>query len=385
MRYLKNFKTYELLEAEISGGELFYPYVYSSDDGHLVYVASADLAPGTIVLSDGTSRKYILPSVYTSTKDELTAAGFEPIGVVVIPNSHTADKKARMMSLKLMDASNPDNGSSEFDFSTSSPGLAFGGYEQNELTGQTFYSTTPNIYQSVTGASSEQVADFSNPAVCIPSDIYLKDEHDGKVDFDVNPFDTKTSWASIEPSFKEQGYIPSPYLNNGAPNPVYRATVDKDGNTIQNLFSDMDGRGNTDAILAFCTGSTDWKTSPTIPTDGSSAGIYPAFMAIWRYHTKGSAQGDWYMPAVGELGYLAARAYEIQLGLTAAGGFQVKNAVEATGGQISEGYLSLSAFGCRSSSLFSASSAFVLDTSYSIIFHEGTNNPGMPVVAFAVA
>ena len=70
----------------------------------------------------------------------------------------------------------------------------------------------------------------------------------------------------------------------------------------------MDGKGNTEKILAVDNGgSTDWKTALTITNTGFTEKIHPAAQCCWRYHTVGTNQGDWYLPAGGELGYLASR------------------------------------------------------------------------------
>lgn len=41
-------------------------------------------------------------------------------------------------------------------------------------------------------------------------------------------------------------------------------------------------------------------------------GYSPAACCCWRYHTKGTNQGDWYLPAAGELGYIVVRYQTIK-------------------------------------------------------------------------
>lgn len=54
------------------------------------------------------------------------------------------------------------------------------------------------------------------------------------------------------------------------------------------------------------TAQLNWKTDDVI--NNSSDGYYaPAACCCWRYHTIGTQQGDWYVPAVGEWGYAAVR------------------------------------------------------------------------------
>lgn len=57
---------------------------------------------------------------------------------------------------------------------------------------------------------------------------------------------------------------------------------------------------------------------PAIPPieNNSSVGYFPAACTCWRFHTKGTNQGDWYLPSEGELGYMMARYQKIQDAIT---------------------------------------------------------------------
>lgn len=46
--------------------------------------------------------------------------------------------------------------------------------------------------------------------------------------------------------------------------------------------------------------------------DSSNSGYFPAACCCWRYHTLGTNQGDWYLPALGELGYCFVTLKKIQ-------------------------------------------------------------------------
>ncbi len=85
--------------------------------------------------------------------------------------------------------------------------------------------------------------------------------------------------------------------------------------------SDTDGKANTETVLTFATGQADWRTDATISfTDGQR--MYPMFECAWRYHTSGTAQGDWYIGAKNELNPLlfdATIGTAINSGLTAIG------------------------------------------------------------------
>lgn len=65
-------------------------------------------------------------------------------------------------------------------------------------------------------------------------------------------------------------------------------------------ITDMNGKANTEIILQYATGQTDWRTASAISWT-NAAGYYPIFECAWRYHTSGTTQGDWYIPACGQV------------------------------------------------------------------------------------
>lgn len=75
-------------------------------------------------------------------------------------------------------------------------------------------------------------------------------------------------------------------------------------------ITDMNGKANTEAVLQYATAQTDWKTASAI-TFTNEAGYYPLFECSWRYHTSGTLQGDWFIPACGQLNYLASNSDEL--------------------------------------------------------------------------
>lgn len=90
---------------------------------------------------------------------------------------------------------------------------------------------------------------------------------------------------------------PSPYLTDGDRNPMYYQKL------LSNCLADFDGRHNTDTILAL-RGEKDYKS--WVPQFNSSSD-YPAASVCDAFHTLGTKEGDWYLPAMGELGYVVAR------------------------------------------------------------------------------
>ena len=75
-------------------------------------------------------------------------------------------------------------------------------------------------------------------------------------------------------------------------------------------ITDMNGKANTEIVLQYATAQTDWKTASAI-TWVNEEGYYPLFECSWRYHTTGTSQGDWYVPACGQLYYLQSNSDEL--------------------------------------------------------------------------
>lgn len=74
-------------------------------------------------------------------------------------------------------------------------------------------------------------------------------------------------------------------------------------------ITDMNGKANTQVVLQYATAQTDWRTASVISWE-NRAGYFPLFECAWRYHTPGTVQGDWYIPACGQL-YLIQKSNDI--------------------------------------------------------------------------
>ena len=86
-------------------------------------------------------------------------------------------------------------------------------------------------------------------------------------------------------------------------------------------IKDMNGKDNTEIVLNYATAQTDWRTASAI-TFTDAEGYYPLFECAWRYHTSGTVQGDWFVPACGQLNYLVSNSDELaklNAGFTAIG------------------------------------------------------------------
>lgn len=244
-----------------------------------------EFVAGDICLYNAEKDKLELVKVDDWSVEKYPTSNYTPIGVVVVPNSHTDDGTARVISLASMDYNNPEVGSTDGHVL-----MVWGGYG-SDISTLSNLTQAPSIGDSPTELTGEQTLkewlDLSNPEM---SSDYYDNEYR-------NPYDTATCYG------RDSRCAPSPYLNDGSKNPIYHST-----DNIGNAYSDMDGKGNTEKILAVDnSSSTDWQTAATITNTGTTETIHPSAQCCWRYHTVGTNQGNWYLPAGGELGYLASR------------------------------------------------------------------------------
>ena len=212
-------------------------------------------AVGEIYCSDGT---YITPTLNWET-GECTAidlGGKTPIGIVVVPGSHTPDGTARIMSLLECDLANP-----------STP------------------TTTHNtIYWGGSGNIGITITGFP------------------RLSGDYGPGYAGTKWSynymitlnsTTGLYYGNSSYqLKSPYLSDG---------VNQDTSSM-NSWEYSHGKSNTSSMINNAHADTNWRTGSITNSKGS--GYYPAACACYRYITPGTNEGDWYFPTAGELVYV---------------------------------------------------------------------------------
>lgn len=187
-----------------------------------------------------------------------------PVGVVVVPSGFAPDGKARIISLLFVDKS---GNSSTFNVYMTWGPIA----TDTSLTNSTMVPTTDNTGSTSTG---------SNGTGYLPSDNFT-----GATSF-------------VDPKAKYNGtsnWIPSPYLGE-APNPEYNKEI----SGYNNALSDFNGLRNTQTLV-------------------SLGANYVAANAAYNYK-DGTSNLQWYLPAMGEFGYLMPRFNEINSVITALGG-----------------------------------------------------------------
>lgn len=208
-------------------------------------------------------------------------SSWTPIGVVVIPPSHDVygTGEGAAMSLKYMDPNNPDMGAGSQTY------VKYGQSEKwLSLPNYTYANTTDNKQDEF---------------ISITTYVYLPSDKFTSIQCTTDPIAYYNS-----DTYK----APSPYISDGSRNPSYYGDF-YDIETY-NAFSDFDGKGNSDFLLSIAVGQMDWKLNQSI-WNYSGEDFSPAACCCWRYHTVGTNQGDWYVPAIGELGYFMPRYNDI--------------------------------------------------------------------------
>lgn len=304
-KYIKKFKKHTDYETFISD-DFIKPNVslcVEENEVHYNPIPSPKDIVGSVAYYDGSTVKFAL-------KEDYTSAMGVPIGVVVIPKSHMDDGKCRIMSLANMSYKTPETGTlvgtSNADAQTAGANLMWGVFN-NDIAELTNYDKVVTVDGATTANNGYLPSDWwvGKSEVVIPDD--------GTYTFTPinNQVDTETAWYGSDANKKwetltDSNMCPSPYLADGSKNPLYF----KAGQAL----CDMDGKSNTNILVNLSAIKTQ--------TSGAFENVeanYPAAMACRMYHTSGTQQGDWYLPAMGELGYLYARAKKINETLTSLG------------------------------------------------------------------
>ena len=225
------------------------------------------------------SRKFILKSSTDFSK--YPASRYVPIGIVVVPGTHNVygDGSCGVMSLKAMNCDTPSTGS------ISEQSIYWGMFGAG-------ISTLPNLDQIPIVGSGSNVGNASSTVIGEEHYAYLPSDKFSRVQC---PHDTDAYYNNSLSSYDQ---APSPYLTDGSRNPGYYQTTSP--SSSNNLLADFDGIGNTEKIIAE-RGTKDYNSW----TPGrTNAPDYPAASCCDMFHTEGTSQGDWYLPACGELGYI---------------------------------------------------------------------------------
>lgn len=253
---------------------------------------------GNVAFYDQEEQKIVISSVDDGVAEKFPPTRYTPIGIVVIPVSHSrvvydvgspCYGKTIIASFAKMYCSDPDVGTLLDPVD--------GRYTITGDLSKCGYRSTPYVSIIENNSPNEQASGYvstSSGEGWIPTDYDF-----GTVFCEDN---TDLSYYINDSSNK---FCPTPILGSKSPNPTFYTNLREEINNGYIMAnSDFQGREHTDAILTKVTTDESWKTSDTIENIYRD-GHYPAAMCCWRYHTPGTSQGDWYFPSFGELAYLA--------------------------------------------------------------------------------
>ena len=295
-KYLKYFETEAEHASYKNGSDYVLPNVsYVEGDNTVHYHPYVPPPPGAgdIVYKSGSD---LLTVDYTLWDASMGT----PVGVLVIPEGFAPDGKARMLSLNWASSSSTS--------STSVSNMKWSNVKADtSLTNHNRVPTTDNAGSTTTGSKS---------SAYLPSDKFT-----GTVSY-VDPL-TQYDGTS-------RTMIPSPYLGN-KPNPAYYAEI----SGYNNVLADFDGKGNTDVLVAL-------------------GADYEAANAARNYKAAGAEEVEWYLPSMGELGFMLPRFNKIQAALA-----------KVNAPQLDDNY------GCWSSSEYSSSSAYGVYTANGLVNPDG--------------
>ena len=240
-----------------------------------------------ICLYNKTTDKLLIVEASKFNISEYPSSNYSPVGVVVIPGSHDVygDGSCGVMSLKEMNYSTPDTGSTSYQ-------QIYWGQNGVDIYIMTNYNQVCYVGSNGTVNQTVQGVNINS---FLPSDNFTTLQ---------NPYDKDTYFYYKDNDY----YAPSPYNEDDTRNPAYYQTASP--SSSKNALSYFDGMGNTTKLIKLATGQSNWKTASTI-TNNSGSGYSPAACCCWRYHTEGTNQGDWYLPACGELGYMMVKFNKI--------------------------------------------------------------------------
>lgn len=226
---------------------------------------------GDLCFYDRTTDSLIIVASDAWNISTYPSSRYVPIGVVVVPGSHNVygDGSCGVMSLKSMNCSTPSTGS----------------------------TSEQSMYWGVRGTNISGLRDLDQ----VPTGNTLNGIPTGSTSYGYLPSDklSGTQCAhNMDAYYNSSPYIPSPYFLTGSRNPGYYQTSSPSSSS--NALADFDGIGNTAKIITE-RGTKDynsWTPGRTTQAD------YPAASCCDMFHTEGTQQGDWYLPACGELGYI---------------------------------------------------------------------------------
>ena len=272
--------------------QIEYPIINEITDNqeNKIYNIDFTISDFSILYENSSGNRKSTPTILNPNSD------YHPIGIKVINKGYFGDEQkwSVYIGLKLLNTKDPDNGYSGLE----NPSIQFGnpyyGFINQNINTETltlkdkaaYLDTEHLIPVGPTGTSNENVS----------NKIFYTQT------------DNQTTTNSINGEFKwpvghNRGWPRNPINSNDT---IYLNILNDDDTLNTDLFDDtcaifdFNGYENTQKIIEeFDNLEEDWRKSNTISNLENR--FSPIAACAWRYHTIGTNQGDWYIPAYGEI------------------------------------------------------------------------------------
>lgn len=311
MEYLRNFPDESAYLAAKAGSGFLLPSVSLIDNPFSIFYDPLFIF----------NPKYLYEDL--STSKELDSSK-RVIGVEVIPGSHMADRKTRFVSVRNMSRTNPETGSVAVGNSDVNDAamIPWGNYN-DPINGMTEYEYSGYQLKQDESAITEEnpfgvLNELSSEAT--QSGLYLATDYDNGIAGNEYPFFDGVYFPGFVTPSGSYSYVSAPYPFNsdGKKNLLYQ------NNGEGMAITDLNGKTNTATLISRIT-EPDWNTG-VLKTDvgnqeeSGRSFNHPAAAACYRFNAGiSSLSGQWYLPSMGELGYLWANINKINAKINALG------------------------------------------------------------------
>lgn len=270
---------------------------------------------------------FIKAQAYEKLSNEWTAEA-----IVVVPSSHTDNGKVKCMSLKTMSCSDPENGN------VNNEEIMWGADGVQPGNNKGAVAILP-YNQPLMG----NLTIMSAPRTVLPSDVDYDTDGAFYEDATNHTSFVEDVECKYDPNVTAKTVIsPSPYDADENKSKIYY-----NNDLVNNVLRNLDGETQTNNVIdqldEECLEQTLYATpvvnaqkaqkdineaeisdpkkggteEPSSSNGAYTTPNYPAFICCKRFHTNNI--DDWYLPSVGEIGYLITRKGRIQKAMEAIG------------------------------------------------------------------
>ena len=328
MRNLKLFQFQTEYDSYMDNIEYLPNVSYVKENGIVYFnsLKSNDLDPelldiaGTAIVYDTKLSKLITVGGEEYNTTDYPQDTFIPVGIVIMPASHTEDGVARMMSLKLMGTKTTDDGT-----------VTYGSWDASNMSefdkDGTIAWASPSS-STARAATSALIAYYENQSEQFPQTgiqpAIAYDETNGANVYDIHSTNTFGMFYYTNINLTESGMgsmIGTNWIADGETG--YGWNCDASLSTIAEAHDKLmpspynaDGTANLNmrasgSSMGFVHGKKATDMVNAYVADSVENNRFDIFEATKIYKTEGTKQGDWYVPSSLELAYFSARMKEI--------------------------------------------------------------------------